>query len=251
MSAEADLWAAVFKRAIDDACGAESVRRASKESSAAPTARDVREAWAFLTDGNGEWGDNREFWTTMNGLNPGILREEALRRGLSRAARVALVDGECKAPSKPRPEIVRLPRAAAKERNERLLRDYMDGVPTDIIGRRYGVKPATVHTIAERAGVHRSLEVRAQYARESGRRAHEHLADRNAEIIERAARGQTQAVIAREMGISAKAVHALLTRQKKKTASAVEVRGDGNSRAGGGVGVNASFHVQSMEEATR
>jgi transposase len=29
-------------------------------------------------------------------------------------------------------------------------------------------------------------------------------------------------------------------------ASAVEVRGDSNSRAGGGVGVNASFHVQSM-----
>lgn len=35
-------------------------------------------------------------------------------------------------------------------------------------------------------------------------------------------------------------------------ASAVEVRGDSNSRAGGGgVGVSASFHAQSMEEATR
>lgn len=89
----ADLWAAVFAQAIKDACETENVRMPSHSSSAAPTPRDVHEAWRFLT-GDGEWGESREFWASLNGVDPGVVREAALKRGLSRVARIALLTGE-------------------------------------------------------------------------------------------------------------------------------------------------------------
>lgn len=243
----AELWAAVFAQAIRDACETENVRSPAKSTSAAPTARDVSEAWQFLTDLKGEWGSSRDFWASMNGLNPDVVREAALHRGLSRAARVALLTGECTAPKRERPEVVRLPRAAVKARNEALLAEYVAGVPTRVLAEKYGVRPATVLTITGRAGVHRTPEVLRRMGVEAAAKGHAHLAGRNAEILERAQRGQRPRDIARQMGISDKAVHGVLNR--RKAASAVEVRGDSNSRAGGGACLSP-FHGENHTQGS-
>lgn len=295
MTAEADLWAAVLKRAIDDACEAELVRDPAKTTSAAPTVRDVHEAWQFLTDTKGEWGQSREFLSTLNGLNPGIVREAALQRGLSRAARVALMEREQPKVHKPRGG--RKPSAANAERNASIAADYCAGMPLGEMAEKYGVAKSTIESVVQDAGarrppkdvaarekIHAAVlvdwaagvpveEISTRYSMPIGRvrkiamaakvkrpawflsasasKASDRLrarnAERNAEIMERHARGEGYITIARAMGLKWTTVRHVV----QSAASAVEAGGSVSRAGGGGGDFKASFHAQSMEEATR
>jgi hypothetical protein len=56
------------------------VARRSNGNHTAPRDADVDEAWALLTDRDGEWADARETWCAIAGLCPDALRDRAVAR---------------------------------------------------------------------------------------------------------------------------------------------------------------------------
>jgi hypothetical protein len=79
---ESDLWAAVLRWAFTDAC--EETRTATRRdgsSSRSATSVDKIHAWLFLTRETGPWAESRIMICWMCGVDPAVVREEALRRG--------------------------------------------------------------------------------------------------------------------------------------------------------------------------
>jgi DNA-binding NarL/FixJ family response regulator len=85
MSAEADMVAAMFHRAMLDACGAGV---ASERGEAAKSLRtsfsQAYEAWRFLTDSAGPWAESRAWWAGLVGVDPAIVRDAAIAAGPNR-----------------------------------------------------------------------------------------------------------------------------------------------------------------------
>lgn len=250
---EADLWAAVFAQSFKDACETESFASRSAGNSAAPTARDAIEAWRFLTDG-GEWAAHRDWLAGINGLNAGVVREAAIKRGPSRAARVAMTQAAQIAEA---PVVRRIPKKrfrirpappperAAERAAFRLAvaADWGAGVPLEEIVKRHGVSPHMASKIARAEGVKRPPGFMALLAHKSnvGRPKNE---ARNAEILSRRADGESYADIGRAMGMPWSTVRAVI----RTAGSAVEAGGS-NSRAAGGGG--SPFHGQNMQDNGR
>lgn len=241
----AELWAAVFALALKDACETESLRKATKDSSAAPAGRDAIEAWRFLTDG-GEWGAHRDWLAGLNGINPGIVREVAMRRGPSRATRVALMQAEELAhapvvrrePAKPRKKRMAAPRSPERiALCAAVAADWGAGVPTEEIVKTHGVSPHMASKMARAAGIKRPPGFMSLCAAK-GNLGRPKKVDRNAEILLRRADGESYAEIARAMGMPWSTVRAVV----RKAGSAVDARG-GSRAAGDGRG---SFHGQTM-----
>jgi hypothetical protein len=243
---EADLWAAVFALAVKDACETEHFTHERSGNTTVPTARDAKEAWLFLTEG-GEWAAHRDWLAGMNGVNAGIVREEAIRRGPSRATRAALMGEELqiKRPVVRRRARTPIERGQVAARNAALLVEYADGVPVTELSAKYDLLPATINMIASRSGVLRPDGMRAAIGRAVGIETGKAFAQRNAAIWQRSLSGEPRADIARDFGISLKAVESVLTRMRR-AGSAVEDRG--GARAAGGGEVSVSFHAQNMQE---
>lgn len=245
MSAEADMWAAAVEQALRYGCapldGSDLV---GCEPSAAAN------EWRFLTDIQGGWADSRTHICNMCGLDPDILRREALRRGMSNAARAALMHGEMVAEKRKR----KLRPAVWKgndidARNAAIAVDFAAGMSNDAMNRKYGLSLLSIKKIAYTHGAKRPADFVA-IAREAvvaGRK--DRKPERNAEILARAERGEKTAAIARAMGVTPAVVSSVTKRAKKKAGSAVEVRGDSNSRAAGGVGL-VSFHEADLSQGS-
>jgi hypothetical protein len=142
MSAEADLWAAVFRQALSDAC-APLVETKRKEPGV--SALDAIAAWHFLTDETGDWAASRRYWATMNGVDGELVRQEALRRGASRQTRVALKQQAAMIEAK----------ADINKRDQMILEAYAEGVAIRIICDQFKIGEARLRQIAGKAGVKR------------------------------------------------------------------------------------------------
>ena len=88
MDGEADMWASVVRLALADACGAAAT--SSRNAGGNATPRDAVEAWKFCTDTTGAWAESRALICGLCGVNPDILRDEAIRRGPGRGARAEM-----------------------------------------------------------------------------------------------------------------------------------------------------------------
>lgn len=85
----ADLIAAVFCRAMSDGCA--PCRDATKlPRELATTKTDALEAWRFLTETAGEWAAHRNWLAGLVNSDGDYIRSEAIKRGPSRAARIAM-----------------------------------------------------------------------------------------------------------------------------------------------------------------
>jgi hypothetical protein len=248
MSGEADLWAAVFALAMKDACETESYACKAAGNSAAPTCRDALEAWAFLTHG-GEWGAHREWLAGINGINAGIIREEALRRGPTRGVRVARLNAEMRE-EKPvvrrKPAKQTKPRAPGRDDARKALcaslaSDWAAGVEIEIIAQRTGLTHNAIAKIARQLGARRPADWMARSAVKAASLINAKNAARNAEIMQRHQGGQSIRTICAAMNMKMRTVHSII--YKEKAGSAVEAGGS-NSRAAGGGG--CSFHGQTM-----
>ncbi len=228
------------------------MREPSRATATVPTSRDVHEAWQFLTDIRGEWGKSRDFWASMNGLNPDVVREAALQRGLSRAARVALMEGEAPKKHRQSNRIGKKTSDRVEARNAALAADYAAGMKIADMRKKYDLSSETIMEIARALGAKRSTEFYAQNGREAAAKKAANFAPIRAEINRLRESGMTIEEIAAATGRSWGSVKSILARERRKAASAIEeARGGGSRAGGGGVDVSASFHAQSMEEATR
>lgn len=228
MSAEADLWGAAFRQAFNDACHSQSFRRTDANgggNGGVPTAQDVRDAWAFLTAG-GEWGKSREFWASLNNVNPDVIRAEALRLGPSRATRIALMQGELPPPAKAR-------QAKFAERDAAIAADWSAGVSMDAMEAKYAplraggiVKVARRMNASRPDGWEKIVGPGAAIKRAAKNRA------RNAEIMRLHDAGKSLRQIASIVGLKLTAVHMVISRLSGSAAG--ELGGAG--RAAGGFG---------------
>jgi hypothetical protein len=300
MTAEADMWAAAVEQAFRAGCV--SLVPSNKLDMAGATPSEAANEWRFLTAVKGGWADSRIRICNMCGIDPEIVRQEALRRGASRQAVLGLRHEMRREETKGQPRSnVRKPSAATIERNARIAADYCAGMPLPEMVEKYGLARTTIESIAQHTGARRpprdnaareqlcaavcadwadgvQSKVIAQrhgitihaaqkiameagvkrpdwFQTENGRRTSEKIrarnaarnADRNAEIMRRHAAGESFGAIGRAMGINWTTARMVI-----RTASAVEVRGDSNSRAGGGgVASSVSFHVENMPEMSR
>ncbi len=242
----ADLWAAVFALAYKDACETDSYASKSAGNSAAPTQRDALEAWAFLT-GSGEWGAHREWCAGINGIQAGIIREEAIRRGPTRGVRAARMSAEIR---EQKPVVRRKPVKEAKPRPRRdearkalcasVALDWAAGVEIEDIAQRTGLTPNAIAKIARQHGARRPADWMARSAAKANATVQAANAERNAEIMARKADGQSIRTICAAMGMKMRTVHSII--QKELAGSAVEAGGSNSRAAGGG----CSFHAQNM-----
>lgn len=214
MTAEADMWAAAVEQAFRAGCASRipGVRVDYSGASALEAANE----WRFLTATHGPWAESRSRICNMCGVDPDVARQEALRRGPSRLA----LDGlraeknrhEARGADRKHREVFGInPRPSTMERNARLTEDYSAGVPMAALCAKYGLSESRVCNIANTLGVRRPDWFRV----EAGKLGPV-VRDRN-----------------------------------KAAASAVEAGGSVSRAGGGGVGVAASFHGETMEEATR
>lgn len=244
---EADLWAAVFRLAMQDACETERFATRSNGNGSAPTQRDALEAWEFLTAG-GEWGAYRDWLAGMNGVNAGIIREEAIKRGPSRAIRAARLGREMAEPVQPRKRRVRPPQPTAEiqARNAAIFADYAAGVGINAMAEKYDLLAATINMLAAKHGVKRP----PGYLAAIGRAAALVMTktDRNAVIWARSLEGESNVEIAQALRVTRRTVEGVLTRMRKQAGSAVDDRGISRAAGGGGVG---SFHGQTMQDNGR
>ena len=250
MSGEADLWAAVFALAMKDACETESYACKAAGNSAAPTCRDALEAWAFLTHG-GEWGAHREWLAGINGIQQGIIREEALRRGPTRSVRVARMSAEIREQApvvRRKPAKQPKPRAPGRDPARKALcasvaADWAAGVEIEDIAARSGLTHNAIAKIARQLGARRPADWMARSAAKAAAAVQAANADRNAEIMRRRMQGESIRTICAAMGMKMRTVHSII--RKELPGSAVEAGGS-NSRAAGGGG--CSFHGQNMQD---
>jgi hypothetical protein len=247
----ADLWAAVFALAMKDACETDHYASKTAGNSAAPTQRDALEAWAFLT-ASGEWGAHREWCAGMNGINAGIIREEAIRRGPTRGVRAGRMAAEMREEApvvRRKPARVIVPRAAAAEQRKALgasiAIDWAAGVEIEAIAQRTGLTHNAIAKIARRLGALRPADWRARNAGKINQAVKAKNAARNAEIMQRKAEGQSIRTICAAMNMKMRTVHRVM---QEESGSAIEAGGS-NSRAAGGV--VGSFHVQNMQDNGR
>jgi hypothetical protein len=92
---DADLIAAIFERARLD--GLAPLDGTTSRIGTKKRPRDLRtslhdalEAWVFLTEPQGEWAEHRNWLAGLMGVSGDIIRDEAIRQGPSRSARIAL-----------------------------------------------------------------------------------------------------------------------------------------------------------------
>jgi DNA-binding NarL/FixJ family response regulator len=323
MSAEGSMWAAAVEQAFRAACEPNPGDRRNDMGGCTPS--EAANEWRWLTAPHGPWAESRIRICNLNGVDPEIVRQEALRRGASRQAALGLRHEMRREDEKAKPSPYKDPRFGKQpspemlERNSKVAADYAAGIPKAVIAARYGLAWGTVKKIAQLVGVHRPIaqklkEIEAAWraetdmaARKYGDRAARNAAlleeyaagvamvdlsrkyslaagtihamavqnevrrpegmraeinnraraakaakidARNAEILERAARGESRSEIAAHFGMTHAALDSAITRARKKAGSAVE---SGGSRAAGGEGgaVSVSFHVQNMQESPR
>lgn len=91
----ADLAAAVIQQAFADACRPDREKGTRRNGTATPHERS--QAWYFLTATSGEWARARADWCWLCGVDPDVIRQEALNRGPKRGVVPDRADG-AKAP---------------------------------------------------------------------------------------------------------------------------------------------------------
>jgi hypothetical protein len=110
MDGSPDLIAAIFERAMMDGCAPclDAITRSGSKRIARDlmtTKQDAMQAWTFLTQPAGEWADHRNWLAGLMGSTGDYVREIAIRRGPSRAARIAMGERPAAAPQ-PHPDRV-------------------------------------------------------------------------------------------------------------------------------------------------
>lgn len=134
MSDEAQLWADVVWRALADGCAPAEHAPHTQLKARIPTSGgsdltsiEARQAWIFLTSLHGEWAESRRDICLACGVDPEILRKEALKRGPSRLARVGLMELEDAPTRKTTPCVAAM------------LLDYAAGMPMDEMVEKHGI----------------------------------------------------------------------------------------------------------------
>lgn len=79
----AELAGAVIRQAMHDGC---RPHPGARQTGGAATIHERSQAWAFLTAHTGAWAESRASWCWVCGVDPEVIREEALRRGPARGA---------------------------------------------------------------------------------------------------------------------------------------------------------------------
>jgi FixJ family two-component response regulator len=289
MSAEGGMWAAAIEYAFRAACMPPEPT-VKQDTGGGCTPSEAADEWRFLTDTQGGWAESRAIICWINGVDPDVVRSEAIRRGISRGARYGLLTGEerkamlaeigardakilqeyaagrpiCDIAAEHKISMIRVQQIAIQnrvkrpknnkwpgrenegirsqriiERNKRIVEAWVAGVPMEQIAVDADMPPEAVRSVARRAGAKRPAWFIAAQARKNAEEVVEKMAGRNADILRRRASGESVSVIAASLGRHVRTIRNILS----KPGSAVEDRGDSNSRAAGG---GVSFHAQSM-----
>jgi hypothetical protein len=154
LTGEGDLVAAMFHRAFADACESPPVAPGQRANGFNPTLREALDAWRFLTSTGGAWAEMRTLWAGLAGVEPGIVREEALRRGPGRAVRVALMAGEMALVERPTPRGSGVPYTDAEVHTMR-----------QMAAEKHGPKAIAAAIGRSPRGVERRLEIMRREAR--------------------------------------------------------------------------------------
>lgn len=140
MTAEADMWAAAIEYAFRAACRP-VVETGRKDTGGGCEPSEAADEWRFLTDTAGGWAESRAIICWINGVDPDVVRNEAIRRGISRQAKYGLLAGEAR-----QSHLLEI-----NARDATILREYAAGRPMGDIASEYGL---TVNRIQQIAGEH-------------------------------------------------------------------------------------------------
>lgn len=141
---EGDLWATAIEYAFRAACLPIGPQKNNAGGGGCEPS-EAADEWRFLTDTKGGWAESRHIICWINGVDPEIVRNEALRRGISRQAQYGLLRGEERA--------VML--AMSSERDQRILEEYAAGRPIPEMAAAYGLSEYRIRQLAGEYGVKR------------------------------------------------------------------------------------------------
>lgn len=141
MTAEASMWATAIEYAFNAAC--QPLDATKRDTAAGCTPSEAANEWRFLTDDKGGWAESRKIICWVNGVDPDVVRAEAIRRGISRQAKYGLLKGEERAA------------AVGGARNARIIEDYEAGRPVGEIADANGISVARVMQLAGEVGAKR------------------------------------------------------------------------------------------------
>ena len=140
----ADMWAAALEYAFRAACEPLCpTNRKDTGGSCSPS--EAADEWRFLTATKGAWAESRALICGINGVDPEIVRAEALRRGISRQAKYGLLTGEMRA------GMLR----EMSDRDQRMMTDYAAGIALHVIAKTYRISDRRIKQIAADHGVKR------------------------------------------------------------------------------------------------
>lgn len=188
MTAEADMWAAAVEQAFRAGCA--SRIPGIKLDMGGATALEAANEWRFLTASHGPWAESRKRICEMCGIEPEVVRQEALRRGPSRHALFGL-RGEMK-----HAEMLRNLNA----RDQRMMKDYASGRDIAEMVKEYGVSDRRIKQIA---GEHRVKRQRQHWLPKKDIKA------RNAAMLREYAAGVSIHVLTSNYGLTASTIQTI------------------------------------------
>lgn len=142
MTAEASMWATAIEYAFRAAC-MPLHDTGRQDTGGGCTPSEAANEWRFLTDARGDWAESRKIICWVNGVDPDVVRGEAIRRGISRQAKYGLAKGEERAA------------LVGGTRNILIVEDYEAGRPVADIAAANGISVARVVQLAGQVGAKR------------------------------------------------------------------------------------------------
>jgi transposase len=251
MSGEADMWAAAVEQALRAGCNPLVETRRNDMGGCTPS--EAANEWRFLTAPHGPWADSRKHICEMCGVEPDLLRNEALRRGASRQAVLGLRH-EARREEAKKPHIGtaigKNPSPAIIARNAALAADYAGGMMIREMAVKYAPLSAdTIAKIANQLGAKRppgfmkavgAVGVAARAAKTDAL---------HAEALRMIDAGASREEVAKATGMSKRTIRIVIG-ARNRAGSAVDARGGARAAGGGEVLSVSPFHAQNMQESS-
>ena len=251
MSAEADMYAAAVEQAFRAGC--KPLVPSNKADMAGASPSEAANEWRFLTAAHGAWADSRKIICEINGVDPELARQEALRRGPSRQALIGLRHEMRRGEAKKPPAGVAIgknPSPAIIARNAALAADYAGGMMIREMAVKYAPLSAdTIAKIANQLGAKRppgfmkavgAVGVAARAAKTDAL---------HAEALRMIDAGASREEVAKATGMSKRTIRIVIG-ARNRAGSAVDARGGARAAGGGEVLSVSPFHAQNMQESS-